>query len=261
MLDREIRRHFREIARRRGHNVHDDPDAHAGWARCRSLGLDYLEVVIAAHAAGGAGAVAGFGADAHLSPDEQAVARDADPKGWARRMEDTPWFPGRTLGDPALERLEAAIFEAWEEYLAAARSAGEAVSCAGFDVERARLFRAGATAIGFPPGLDEIARLTAPGMDASGERVAVELPYGALEVLGPDWPLTHPLPRIELKSRLVPDWEFPGYWLLVDNREVSLFELANLLEGQGPFPALELAALRGEISLAEFRARKERDAS
>jgi hypothetical protein len=42
---------------------------------------------------------------------------------------------------------------------------------------------------------------------------------------------------------------------------VSLFELANLLEGQGPFPALELAALRGEISLAEFRARKERDAS
>jgi hypothetical protein len=246
MLDREVRRRLREIARRRGHNVHDDPNAHAAWARCRSLGLDYLEAVIATHAAGGKGAIAGFGAYAHLGPDEQAVVRDAEPEGWARCMEYTPWFPGRSLGNLALERLEEAIFAAWEEYVGVAQTAGEAVSCAGFDVERAQLFRAGATAIGFDPGLDEIARLTAPGMDASGKRVPVELPHGALEILGPEWPLWNPLPMVEIKSRLEPDWEFPGYWLLVDNRGVSLSELADLLEGRGSVAAHELAALRGK---------------
>jgi len=250
MLDRETRHRLREIARRRGRNVHDNPDAHARWARCRSLGLDYLEAVIAVHAAGGEGAVAGFGVYAHLSPDEQAVVRDADLKGWARRMEDTPWFPGRTLDNPVLKRLEAEIFEAWEEYLTATRTAGEAISCAGFDIDRAQLFRAGATAIGFPPGLDEIARITAPGTDASGTQAPVELPHGALEILGPEWPLMNPLPTIEIKSRLVPDWEFPGYWLLADNREVSLSAFADLLEGRDSVPALKLAALRGEIETA-----------
>lgn len=261
MLNRETCRRFREIARRRGHNVHDDPNAHAGWERCRAFGLYYLEAVIAVHAAGGKGAVAGFGAYAHLSLDEQVVVHDADPEGWARRMEDTPWFPGRTLGNPTLGGLEAVILGAWDSYLGAARSAGEATNCAGFDVDRARLFRAGATAIDFAPGLDEIARLTAAGEDASDTRVPVEVPLGALEVLGPDWPLWNPLPQIDLVSRLVPDWEFPGYWLLADNREVSLPAFADLLEGRGSVPALELAALRGEISLAEFRARKKRDAS
>ena len=120
-MEREQRRRFREIQRRRGRNVNQAPEVRAAWERCRELSLAYLDAVVAVHAAGGAGAVAGFGKYAHLGPDEQIARQDLDHHDWVRHMEDTPWFPGRTLGHPRLEALEAEIFAAWGEYAFHAR--------------------------------------------------------------------------------------------------------------------------------------------
>ena len=39
----------------------------------------------------------GFGKYGHLGPDEQVARQDLDHHDWVRHMEDTPWFPGRTL--------------------------------------------------------------------------------------------------------------------------------------------------------------------
>ena len=112
-MDAQQRRRIREIQRRRGRNVNEAPEVRAGWQRCRDLSLAYLDAVIAAHASGCPGAIPDWGKYAHLSPDEQIVRQDADYADWVRHMEDTPWFPGRTLGHPALEALESEIFSAW----------------------------------------------------------------------------------------------------------------------------------------------------
>ena len=243
-MDREQRHRLREIRRRRGNNVNEAPEVRAAWQRCRDLSLAYLDAVVAAHASGVPGAVPGWGKYAHLSPPEQIARQEVDHHDWVRHMEDTPWFPGRTLGHPALEALEAEIFAAWGEYVFHARIQGETPSCAGFDVERARLFKAGATAVGFD-GEDELAQLGEGGMDLSGRVVDVVIPPEALGVLGSDWPLRSGTPQIELRTSLIPDWEFPGYWLLKDNRAVSARELAELLSGHPGVSASQLRALRG----------------
>ncbi len=54
-MEREQRRRFREIRRRRGQNVNLAPEVRAAWQRCRDLSLAYLDALIAAHASGCAG--------------------------------------------------------------------------------------------------------------------------------------------------------------------------------------------------------------
>ena len=252
-MEREHRRRIREIQRRRGRNVNEAPEVRAAWDRCRALSLAYLDAVIEAHAAGGSGAVAGWGKYAHLSPPEQVARQEVDYHEWVRHMEDTPWFPGQTLGHPRLEALETEIFAAWSEYAFHARLQDETPNCAGFDVERARLFKAGATAVGFDDE-DELVQLTDGGTDLSGTRVEVAIPPEALRVLGRDWALKHKPPRLELRTRQIPDWEYPGYWLLKDNRMVSAAELADLLAGRPDVSEEQLEALRNEIPSAQLRA-------
>ena len=145
-MDAQQRRRIREIQRRRGRNVNHAPEVCAAWQRCRELSLAYLDAVIAVHASGCPGSIAGWGKYAHLGPAEQVARQDADYRDWVRHMEDTPWFPGRTLGHPELEALEAEIFSAWSGYAFQARLHEEACNCAGFDVERASLYRAGRAA-------------------------------------------------------------------------------------------------------------------
>ena len=243
-MDREQRRRLREIQRRRGHNVNEAPEVRAAWQRCRDLSLAYLDAVIEVHASGCTGAVSGWGKYAHLSPPEQIARQEVDYHDWVRHMEDTPWFPGRTFGHPRLEAIEADILAAWSEYAFHARLQGETLNCAGFDVERARLFRVGATAVGFDEDDDGLAQLTDGGLDISGRRVEVVIPPEALRVLGRDWALKHETPRIELRTWLIPDWEFPGYWLIKDNRAISAATFAELLAERPDVSEKELAALR-----------------
>jgi len=245
-MDREQRQRLREIRRRRGHNVNEAPVVREAWQRCRGLSLAYLDAVIEAHASGGPNAVPGWGKYAHLSPPEQIARQEVDYQDWVRHMEDTPWFPGRTLGHAGLEALEAEIFAAWSEYTFHARIQGETSNCTGFDVERARLFKAGATAVGFDDE-DELAQLTDGGMDLSGRTVEVAIPPEALRLLGSDWVLKHQVTQIELRTWLIPDWEYPGYWLLKDNRTVSPAELAELLAGCPGVAERQLQALRGDM--------------
>jgi hypothetical protein len=68
-------------------------------------------------------------------------------------------------------------------------------------------------------------------------------------VLGTDWVLRHGTPQIELRSWLIPDWEYPGYWLLKDNRTVSPAELAALLAGRPGIAERLLQELRGEMAI------------
>ncbi len=248
------RRRWRELLRRRGQNVNYDAQARALWGRCRELSLAYLDAVVAVHDSGAAGAVEDWGRWRNLNPDEQVARRDVDPAAWERLMEDTPWFPGRTLGEPRLEALEAEILDAWERYAAASGAADEVANCAGFDVERARLYRAGARAVGFADYDDELAALAGGGGDLSGRRVKVVLPPQADAVLGPDWALKNAPLEIELENRLVPDWEFPGYWLLKDNRAVSAAGLADLLEDRPRVSELQRRVLRGEAPLSALEA-------
>jgi hypothetical protein len=253
-MEREHRRRIREIQRRRGRNVNEAPEVRAVWERCRALSLTYLDAVVEVHAAGGEGAIPGWGKYAHLSPPEQIARQEVDYHDWVRHMEDTPWFPGRTLGHPKLEALEAELFGAWSEYAFHARLQEENTNCAGFDVERAGLFKAGATAVGFDDDDDELVQLTDGGMDLSGRQVDVVIAPEALRVLGRDWALRHKPPQIELRTWLIPDWEYPGYWLLKDNQVVSAGQLADLLVGRADVSDLELQALRGEIPLEQLRA-------
>jgi hypothetical protein len=248
-MDREHRRRFREIRRRRGQNVNQAPEVRAAWERCRELSLAYLDAVVALHASGCPGAVEGFGKYGHLGPDEQVARQDLDHHDWVRHMEDTPWFPGRTLGQPQLEALEAEIFAAWGEYAFHARLQGEDVNCAGFDVDRARLYQAGATAVGFDDE-DELAQLTDGGIDLSGRAVEIMLPPEALRILGRDFGFKHRLPKIALETRLIPDWEYPGYWLTKDNRDLSPAAVARLLADHPAVSEEQLQALRGEVPLA-----------
>jgi hypothetical protein len=255
MMEREQRRRIREIQRRRGRNVNDAPEVREAWQRCHSLSLAYLDTVVEVHAAGGEGAIAGWGKYAHLSPPEQIARQDLDHHDWVRHMEDTPWFPGRTLGHPKLEALEAEIFAAWSEYAFHARIQEETPNCAGFDVERARLFKQGATAVGFDDD-DDLLQLADGGMDLSGKLVEVVIPPEGQRVLGRDWAHKHKMPRIELRTWLIPDWEYPGYWLLKDNQTVSTARLADLLAGHPDVSERQLQALRGEIPLEQLRAEK-----
>ena len=245
-MEREQRRRLREIQRRRGQNINEAPEVRTAWERCRELSLAYLDAVIELHASGAPGAVPGFGRYAHLGPDEQVARQDLDHHDWTRFMEDTPWFPGRTLGEERLEALEALIFAAWGEYAFHARLQGEPTNCAGFDVERARLFKAGAIAVGFDDE-DELAQLTDGGMDLSGREVEVQIPPEALRILGQDWGFKNKVPKIRLETRLIPDWEFPGYWLIKDNRDIAPAVLAELLTGHPGVSEQQLRALRGEL--------------
>lgn len=53
-----------------------------------------------------------------------------------------------------------------------------------------------------------------------------------------------------LENRLVPDWAFPGYWLLKDNRAVSAAGLADLLEDRPRVAELQRRVLRGAAPLS-----------
>jgi hypothetical protein len=242
-MEREHRRRFREIRRRRGQNINQTPEVRGAWQRCRELSLAYLDAVVAAHAAGGPGAVPGFGKYGHLLPDEQAARQNLDHHDWVRRMEDTPWFPGRPSDHAQLVALEAEIFAAWGEYAFHARIQEEETNCAGFDVERARLYQAGAVAVGFDTE-DDLAELTDGGLDLSGRTVDPVLPPEALRILGNDFAFKHRLPKIPLATRLIPDWDYPGYWLTKDNRELSLAALADLLADHAAISVEQLEALR-----------------
>ena len=72
-------------------------------------------------------------------------------------------------------------------------------------------------------------QLTDGGMDLSGALVEIVPPPEAARALGADWRARIALPKIALRTWLIPDWEYPGYWLLKDNRTVSCAELADLL--------------------------------
>jgi hypothetical protein len=244
-MDAQQRRRIREIQRRRGRNVNHAPEVCAAWQRCRELSLAYLDAVIAVHASGCPGAVAGWGKYAHLSPDEQIARQDVDYADWVRHMEDTPWFPGRTLGHLELEALEAEILAAWSSYVFQARIHEETYNCAGFDVERARLYRAGACAVGFDDE-DELAQLTDGGIDLSGRQVEIVPPPEAARALGPDWRVRIGLPKVALRTWLIPDWEFPGYWLFKDNRSISCAQLADLLAGHPGITEQQHKMLQGE---------------
>ncbi len=247
-MQHEQRRRLWEIRRRRGKNINHAPEVRAAWEECRRLSLAYLDAVIEVHASGCEGALPGWGKYAHLAPLEQIARQEVHYRDWERFMEDTPWFPGRTLGHPRLEALEGEIFTAWQQYTFHARLEQETVNCAGFDVEKARLYRAGARAVGFPDE-DELAQLADGGMDLTGREVEVILPDRALQVLGADWPRRYGLPKIPLENRLIPDWEYPGYWLLKDNRAVSAAELADLLADHPYVSAEQLAALRAPTEI------------
>ena len=58
------------------------------------------------------------------------------------------------------------------------------------------------------------------------------------------------LPEIGLENRLLPDWAFPGHWLLKDNRAVSAAGLADLLEDRLRVSELQRPVLRGEAPLS-----------
>jgi len=242
-MEREHRRRFREIRRRRGQNINLAPEVRAAWQRCRQLSLAYLDAVVAAHAAGGPGAVPGFGKYGHLGPDEQAARQNLDHHDWVRHMEDTPWHPGRPCGQARLAELETEIFAAWGEYAFHTRIQEEETNCAGFDVERARLYQSGAEAVGFDDE-DELVHFADGGVDLSGREVEIVLPPEALRVLGQDFAFKHRLPRIRLATRLIPDWEYPGYWLTKDNREPSLAALAALLADHPALTDEQREALR-----------------
>ncbi|MEM7021505.1 MAG: hypothetical protein AAF637_02830 [Pseudomonadota bacterium] len=245
-MEAQHRRRLREIQRRRGRNVNYAPDVRDAWEPCRKLSLAYLDAVVALHASGGAGAVDGWGKYAHLSPPEQVARQDLDHADWVLHMEDTPWFPGRTLDDPGLEALEAEILAAWSHYAFQAKVHEETCNCAGFDVERARLFRAGATAVGFEDDTDELAQLADGGLDLSGKQIEVLPPPEADRILGPGWKAKYRLPPIELRTHLIPDWEYPGYWLLKDNRAISCSRLADMLQDQPDITDSQLRSLRGD---------------
>jgi hypothetical protein len=242
-VEREVRRRLREIRRRRGKNVNHTPEVKEAWDECRRLSLAYLDAVTALHAAGVPGATPGFGKYGNLSPPEQVARQDLDLADWQRHMEATPWFPGRTLGEPTLEALEGEIFAAWGTYSFQVRLHEEEANCAGFDVERARLFKAGAAAVGFPDQ-DDLARLEGGGLDLSGTRIEPIFPPEIHHILGADWSKRYPVPKTELRTWLIPDWEFPGYWLIEDNRVIAPAELAELLEGHPHVSDAQRAALR-----------------
>ena len=225
-MDAQQRRRIREIQRRRGRNVNQAPEVCAAWQRCRELSLAYLDAVIAVHASGCPGAIPGWGRYAHLGPAEQIARQDADYRDWVRYMEDTPWFPGRTLGHVELEALEAEIFSAWSSYAFQARLNEETCNCAGFDDE------------------DELAQLTDGGMNLSGRKVEIVPPPEAAQVLGQDWRSRIRLPEVELRTWLIPDWEFPGYWLFKDNRTISCADLADLLADHADVTKSQLRMLR-----------------
>ena len=155
-----------------------------------------------------------------------------------------PGSRGARWASRKLEALEAEIFAAWGEYAFHARLQGEETNCAGFDVERARLYRAGASAVGFDDE-DELAQLSDGGVDLSGREVEILLPPEALRVLGRDFAFKHRLPKIALATRLIPDWEYPGYWLTKDNRDLSPAALADLLADHPAVSKAQLLALRG----------------
>jgi len=228
LIDPQHRRRLREIQRRRGRNINHAPEVRDAWQRCRELSLAYLDAVIAAHASDRPGSIPGWGKYAHLGPDEQLARQDAFHADWVRYMEDTPWHPGRTHGLPELEAHEEEIFAAWSSYAFQARIYEESCNCAGFDVDRARLYRAGACAVGFDED-DDLAQLTDGGVDLSGRQVEIVAPPEAARVLGADWQVRIRVGRIPLRTWLIPDWEYPGYWLFKDNRVVSCAGLADLL--------------------------------
>ncbi len=259
-LARDHRRRLRELQRRRGRNVHQNPAVREAWRRCRELSLAYLDAVVAAHNAvretPAPGATRGWGRYANLAPDEQEARQAIDPAEWRRVMEDTPWFPGRTLGEPALERLEEEMFGAWSAYGFHARAAGETCYCAGFDVEKARLYRDGAAAVGPGDGDDELGDLMDGGVDLSGTEVAIVPPPEADLILGPGWTRGRKLPTVVLETRLIPDWNFPGYWLTRDNRAIDGPTLADLLADDPRVDDRQRAGLRGDLPLADFLDRR-----
>jgi hypothetical protein len=75
-------------------------------------------------------------------------------------------------------------------------------------------------------------------------------PPEAARVLGPDWTLRIGVPKIALRTWLIPDWEYPGYWLFKDNRELSCAELADLLADRPAVPEHQLDMLREGRSVA-----------
>jgi hypothetical protein len=123
----------------------------------------------------------------------------------------------------------------------------ETCNCAGFDVERASLYRAGAEAVGFDDD-DDLAQLTDGGMDLSGKQVEIVPPPEAARALRADWRAKIRLPTLALRTSLIPDWEYPGYWLLKDNRVVSCAQLADLLADHPDVTQSQLRLLREGVA-------------
>ena len=145
-MEREQRRRLREIRRRRGQNVNEAPEVRAAWQRCRELSLAYLDAVIAAHASGCPGAVAGL---RQVRPSRPRRAGRA-PGPRSSRLGPAhgghalvPGADARASRGSRRSRPRSSPPGASTPSMPASRS--EATNCAGFDVERARLFKAGAT--------------------------------------------------------------------------------------------------------------------
>jgi hypothetical protein len=87
--------------------------------------------------------------------------------------------------------------------------------------------------------------LTDGGVDLSGRLVEIIAPPEAARVLGADWKVRIKVGKIALRTWLIPDWEYPGYWLFKDNRSVPCAELADLLVGHPDVSDRQLEMLRG----------------
>jgi hypothetical protein len=81
-------------------------------------------------------------------------------------------------------------------------------------------------------------------MDLSGKQVEIVPPPEAARALGADWRSRIVLPKVALRTWLIPDWEFPGYWLFKDNRTISCADLADLLGDHPEITASQLRMLR-----------------
>jgi hypothetical protein len=81
-------------------------------------------------------------------------------------------------------------------------------------------------------------------MDLSGRQVEIVPPPEAARALGADWKSRIVLPKVTLRTWLIPDWEYPGYWLFKDNRAFSCAQLAELLAGHPDVTEGQLRTLR-----------------
>ena len=212
-MEREHRRRFREIRRRRGQNVNLAPELRAAWQRCRELQPRLSR-------RGGRGACRGRpGRGQGLRQ-----IRPSRPRRAGRAPEPRPSRLGEAHGGHALvprvgpagrcasprSRPRSSPPGASTPSMPGSRrrrpTARASTSSGRGSTRPARWRWASTTRTSSPSSTDG-------GIDLSGRAVEIVMPPEALRILGKDFAVKHRLPRIALETRLIPDWEYPGYWL------------------------------------------------